>query len=864
MVSKRIRAMEPPRRSNDAHPQHRWWWLAVIAFAAAAIWPIVEVAATDSDDPLQIRAVPIEIGNRLSSFGDQPEKFRKTPVAQAAARAGVSIAPSAQPALAHGFRQSRLFYLFYNDVVNVPADRYLVQRIRRTKKYFSADGQLLRSETQHQVEAFKSLDGRIKRPDQHFGSYALGSAYRRVVIKEFEVGLADVSSFLSDTENGPAPERSGEVPDSNQKTGDEKRADEKPADKKPADEKPAATTEPTKTAWPFSPGILFKLIQPYQDDAGRYDDVEFHSSVRWRLEVSFDRQGNYQIDCPELQIHVQQRLPSTDAAAADWAQVPSSAQQRATAQAAASLQRRVVDGETALLREAVGLGAVHLGNSHLQDVIQRWGRPSEVQRARTVHHAIFADRHLKLSFAPDGPLRSLSTLPGFTGLTSQGARHGDSGTSIVARYGPPQSRTKRNIIYPGIIFWLDASDCVETMVVWRRPNPLNWRTLADYPDPHGVAGPIVGVHNGVLLVAGGANFPDGVPWHPTADGGKSTKHYSAHCYALPDAQQGTDWIKQVDLPHPVAYSVSVSTPHGILSFGGERTIMADGEATLSRESSVFRVAWNAERERAETHWDWPVDGEPRRLPQLPRGITAACGALVGDYVYLAGGDGGEGGSGQFLRLHLKPSVEQLRDGQWQWETLPTWPGPPRSHAIAVSQADKFFLLSGRNKLPDADFQLFYDAYVFDPSERGSGAEGWQRLPDVSAGNGPVCVMAGIGIGHPTGQLTVIGGAAGDILLKRESEIPQAIAAARAAGDSAQAERLLKQANDLYDFHRGFSRDVLRFDLAAKRWSKVGELPVSGPVTTTAVRWGTATVLPSGERSPGVRTRTVWLLEDGGR
>ncbi len=33
------------------------------------------------------------------------------------------------------------------------------------------------------------------------------------------------------------------------------------------------------------------------------------------------------------------------------------------------------------------------------------------------------------------------------------------------------------------------------------------KALPDLPDPIGVAGPFVGVHNDALIVAGGANFP---------------------------------------------------------------------------------------------------------------------------------------------------------------------------------------------------------------------------------------------------------------------------------------------------------------------------------------------------------------------
>jgi solute:Na+ symporter, SSS family len=35
---------------------------------------------------------------------------------------------------------------------------------------------------------------------------------------------------------------------------------------------------------------------------------------------------------------------------------------------------------------------------------------------------------------------------------------------------------------------------------------LEWTALPDLPNELGVAGPFVGVHNGALVVAGGANF----------------------------------------------------------------------------------------------------------------------------------------------------------------------------------------------------------------------------------------------------------------------------------------------------------------------------------------------------------------------
>ena len=45
-----------------------------------------------------------------------------------------------------------------------------------------------------------------------------------------------------------------------------------------------------------------------------------------------------------------------------------------------------------------------------------------------------------------------------------------------------------------------------------------WEELAPLPDEHGFAGSFAGSSGGALLVAGGANFPDGPSWngHPKA------------------------------------------------------------------------------------------------------------------------------------------------------------------------------------------------------------------------------------------------------------------------------------------------------------------------------------------------------------
>ena len=81
-------------------------------------------------------------------------------------------------------------------------------------------------------------------------------------------------------------------------------------------------------------------------------------------------------------------------------------------------------------------------------------------------------------------------------------------------------------------------------------SPLEWSNLKPLPDEHGYAGAFAGVSNGALIVAGGANFPDGFPW----EGGAKAWHDSIFVLEKPDGE----W-KKLDqvLPYPVAYGVSV-------------------------------------------------------------------------------------------------------------------------------------------------------------------------------------------------------------------------------------------------------------------------------------------------------------------
>ena len=72
---------------------------------------------------------------------------------------------------------------------------------------------------------------------------------------------------------------------------------------------------------------------------------------------------------------------------------------------------------------------------------------------------------------------------------------------------------------------------------------------------NGFAGMMGGEQEGVLIAAGGANFPNGLPW----EGG--SKVWSDAIYYLDGGQWNRATTK---LPKPLAYGASVVLPEGIL------------------------------------------------------------------------------------------------------------------------------------------------------------------------------------------------------------------------------------------------------------------------------------------------------------
>jgi solute:Na+ symporter, SSS family len=329
-------------------------------------------------------------------------------------------------------------------------------------------------------------------------------------------------------------------------------------------------------------------------------------------------------------------------------------------------------------------------------------------------------------------------------------------------------------------------------------SPLTWKQVAELPAKHGLAGPIVGMHEGALIVAGGANFPDGRPWEGAA------KVWHDEIYIL--RPTASTWETLPDrLPTPLAYSVCVTTPRGIAVIGGNNADGVLSDAFLMRlENSGIKF-------------------EP--LPRLPGPLANACGALIGDKIYVAGGQAStdaQSASSLFLSLDLSNPTEER-----QWQELPTWPGAPRMLAVSGVQNGAFYLFGGVELFPSPDAAIerryLSDAYRYSPDG------GWKPIARLPA---PLAAAPSPAISVGTSHLLVLSGDGGEHA---------------------------KQVGELQDAHPGFRRRALAYHCVTDQWIDAGETPFS-LATTPVARDGDTIMLASGETRPGVRSTKVWSAE----
>ena len=343
---------------------------------------------------------------------------------------------------------------------------------------------------------------------------------------------------------------------------------------------------------------------------------------------------------------------------------------------------------------------------------------------------------------------------------------------------------------------------------------------ADGSTSLGFAGAVNAVFNDALMVAGGANFPDKMPW----EGGK--KYYSDRIQILIKQNGNFAWsIKPLaaKLPEPVAYCGNTATDLGVVYAGGE------GPNGLSNKAFII-------------NWDTSdLNINIKRLADLPFAVTNAGLTHVGNVVYLVGGDKEKNSSDSFYMLDLNAK-------EASWKKLPDLP-MQLANALVVAQANKIFVIGGRTKTASGISDLHHTTFAYDLK-----AGIWQQLADISDGKQITNFSAGAGVAVANDLILVAGGDNGEVFHKIENYISQ-IAKSQSQQEK---DKLTIEKNKLSINHKGFYKAQLVYNVTTNKWAKIGQLPFLAHVTTTATKWGNDIVLSNGEIKPGVRTPSVMI------
>ncbi|MFV8343650.1 galactose oxidase [Flavobacterium sp. XS2P39] len=359
-------------------------------------------------------------------------------------------------------------------------------------------------------------------------------------------------------------------------------------------------------------------------------------------------------------------------------------------------------------------------------------------------------------------------------------------------------------------------------------NQVQWKTIAQLQNADGsislgFAGAINGISNDVLIVTGGANFQEKMPW----EGGK--KQYSKEIHVLHKCNNKYSWNKEVKntLAEPIAYCGSTSTDLGVVYVGGEN------ENGLSNKTFILK--WNPATSEVET----------KSLPNFPIPITNIGLTHIGNVLYAIGGDEATKSSDLFLSLDLNSTNPQ-------WKTLPKLP-IALANSVAVVQKDKdgtsIYVIGGRTKTPSGISDLHNTTFVFNIKKQI-----WESRASISDGENTTNFSAGAGVAVGNHFILITGGDNGIVFHKIETYLSQI-----AQTDSPQEKaRLAAEKNKLNTNHDGFYKGILLYDTLTDSWSKIGELPFLAHVTTTATMWNEEIILSNGEIKPGIRTPDVQL------
>lgn len=343
--------------------------------------------------------------------------------------------------------------------------------------------------------------------------------------------------------------------------------------------------------------------------------------------------------------------------------------------------------------------------------------------------------------------------------------------------------------------------------------------LGNLPDTAGLdpslgyAGMMGGMVDGAIIAAGGANFPDAVPWQ----GGK--KKWSRSIYVL---EQGTWRISNTKLPIPLAYGAYVQTGDGILIAGGNNF-----NTTSNR---VFLLKYD----------QFSKEVAIEKLASLPRPMAHMSAVVEDDRVYVIGGTDGNISYNTFYTLDLR-----TKD---QWTTLPDFPGPARSfHSAAIQETSfgrKIFVFGGREQVSGQLSQL-HDTYI---SYDLTGKR-WDSPKPILVNGEEKVVMGASAEAKGSMNILLYGGDNGKLFSELERLDEKVV---NEPNDTIRND-LVQKKNKILSAHPGFDNKLIGFNTITGKFTSYDAFSTQLAVTALSFQVDDFFYVISGEIAPGIRT-----------
>lgn len=320
------------------------------------------------------------------------------------------------------------------------------------------------------------------------------------------------------------------------------------------------------------------------------------------------------------------------------------------------------------------------------------------------------------------------------------------------------------------------------------------------PKSEGVSGFYAGKSNGVILMAGGANFPD----IPVADGG--TKVYHRHITT-------TDGTVVGSLPFDAAYGVAITSPKGIICVGG-----CDDQGSFNK---TFLMQWD-KKSKAVIVED---------LPPFPLQIDNTSGALVGNRCYVLGGNA----DGVPTNKMFSIDINNFDEG-WRFE--PDFPGHPRVQPACAGQGAFLYVFGGFAAAHgEHETTLSIDCLRFDPSTNK-----WLPIATPTDNNETVFFGGGCAAAVGNNLIYCLGGVNKTIFLN--------------ALNGAYKGHYLRHESEWYHFNPR----IMEYNVNQDTWRVVHVSQRSARAGASFVKENDSTYwLLQGEIMPGIRTSDNWKI-----